>query len=179
MKLHHDKPRKPAEVPKDGHGQPYISKEYLRALCAEIGLFETPHVNTKLYLHFKGFKKIQGLDEYCNLQALWLEGNGLEGIRGLDKLTQMTTLYLHQNQIPQITGLETMTKLVTLNLSHNRISKVEGLSQCQMLKTLDLSHNLITDLNDCTQLLQLKSLTHLDLKENQIDQHTEVVPFFR
>lgn len=95
MKLHYDKPRKPAEIPKDGHGKPYISKEYLRALCEEIGLFETPHLNDKLYLHFKGFSKIQGLDEYYNVKALWLEGNGLEGIRGLEKLKQMRSLYLH------------------------------------------------------------------------------------
>ena len=54
-------------------------------------------MNEKLYLHFKGFKKIQGLAEYVNLKAIWLEGNGIESIMGLDKMPELRMLYLHQN----------------------------------------------------------------------------------
>jgi hypothetical protein len=80
------KSRKEAIMPKDGHGNSYLSKEYIKAVCIESGLYEQPHLNEKLYLHFRGFKKIQGLDEYVNLKAIWLEANGIESIFGLDKL---------------------------------------------------------------------------------------------
>lgn len=115
---------KGAVLPKDGHGKPYLTPEYIRALCLETGCYETPHLNEKLYLHFKGFSKIQGLSAYTNLKALWLENNGIESIMGLDQLVQLRMLYLHQNLIPEIKGLTTLRQLVTLNLSHNRIKKV-------------------------------------------------------
>jgi dynein assembly factor 1 len=67
---------------------------------------------------------------------------------------------------------------VTLNLSHNRISKVEGLQNCKLLKTLDLSHNHISDIKSLEQVTELSSLSNLDLKENLIEEHTNVVSFF-
>lgn len=96
------KTRKAAIIPKDGLGNAYLTPEYLKALCAEQGLYEQPHLNGKLYLHFKGFKKIQGLGAYVNLKALWLENNGIEAIQGLDHMVHLIMLYLHQNQIQVI-----------------------------------------------------------------------------
>ena len=49
---------------------------------------------------------------------------------------------------------------------------------CVSLKTLDISHNLIFDINDCAQLGQLPALTNLDLRENQIENHNEIITFF-
>jgi len=46
------------------------------------------------------------------------------------------------------------------------------------LKTLDVSHNFIVDIQDCEQVIELPSLTNFDLRENQIDTHNEIVPFF-
>jgi hypothetical protein len=87
MKLYHDKPRRAAVMPKDENGNSYLDKEYVKAVCQEVGLFELPRLNVKLYLHFKGFKKIQALEEYSNVKAIWLEGNGIEAISGLDQMT--------------------------------------------------------------------------------------------
>lgn len=118
------KSKKGAVLPKDGHGNTYLTPEYVKALCLETGLYETPHLNEKLYLHFKGFSKIQGLTAYTNLKALWLENNGIESILGLDHMTQLRMLYLQQNLISEIRGLATLKQLVTLNLSNNRIKRV-------------------------------------------------------
>lgn len=87
-------------------------------------------------------------------------------------------LYLHQNLICEIKNLTTLVNLVTLNLSHNKIRKIEGLDQCINLKTLDVSHNFIVDINDCEQVIELPALTNLDLRDNQIDTHNDIVPFF-
>lgn len=37
----------------------------------------TPELNDKLYLHFKGYPNIGGLEEYVNVRCLWMEGNGV------------------------------------------------------------------------------------------------------
>lgn len=52
------KTRKTAHMSKNENGHSYLTPEYIKAVCIESGLFETPHLNEKLYLHFKGFAKI-------------------------------------------------------------------------------------------------------------------------
>lgn len=55
-----------------------ITPKFLKQLCLDPkhGGYSTPHLNEKLYLHFKGITKIENLDEYTGLRSLWLEGNG-------------------------------------------------------------------------------------------------------
>ncbi len=75
----------------DENGFNVLTTEYVKGICIENGLYETPHLNTALYLHYKGkypikshkytgFKKIQCLEAYSNTRALWLECNGIEVI---------------------------------------------------------------------------------------------------
>lgn len=87
-------------------------------------------------------------------------------------------LYLHQNQISRISGLTKLTNLVNLNLSHNKIEKIEGLENCIALCNLDISHNHIKDINDCEQVIHLPALRSFDLRSNQIEASSDIVPFF-
>ena len=48
-------------------GLPTMTKETLKASAVENGGYETPELNEKLYLHFKGYKKIEKLEEYTEL----------------------------------------------------------------------------------------------------------------
>ena len=62
---------------------PQMTKEWLRAHCRANKLYVTPSLNDTLHLHYQGFNRIENLEEYTGLKAVFLEGNGLESLDGL------------------------------------------------------------------------------------------------
>lgn len=146
-----------------------MTKDCLRKLCKSTdGCYGTPHINDKLYLHYKGFNKIENLDEYTGLKALWLEGNGLGKIEGLNNQPLLRTLYLHENIIELIEGLDKLVEIDSINLSKNFIKKVENLSHLKKLTSLNLSHNHLTSLESVEHLQHIPSLQTIDLQHNKL-----------
>jgi hypothetical protein len=143
---------------------PAILKKY----CKENGLYSTPSINDKIYLHYKGFRSIQSLEEYTGLKCLWLEGNGLSKIEGLEKQTILRTLFLQENILEKIENLDAQTELDTLNLSKNYIKKIENLSHMKKLTSLNMASNNIVTAADIQELTELDSLQTIDLQHNKI-----------
>lgn len=146
-----------------------MTKPLLRKLCKDDGLYTTPSINDKIYLHYKGFSEIKNLDEYTGLKALWLEGNGLAKITGLENLRMLRTLYLHENLIERIENLESQVDLDSLNLSKNFISVVENLSHMTKLTSLNLANNVLKSYDSIVHLVRLPSLQSIDLQQNKIE----------
>ena len=169
---------KKAEMEKDKDGNYYLTEKYLVALCEENKQYAIPEHNDRLFLHYKGLKKIEALDNYVNLIGLWLENNSIKQISGISHLEKLTTLYLQQNLIERIDGLSTLTNLVTLDLSFNNITVVENLEELSSLENLNLSNNLIVDYKNCKGLEECKSLTSLNLSENLIEYGEGILEFF-
>ena len=48
--------------------------------------YTTPHLNTVLHLNYKGILKIENLDDFTGLRALYLNSNAIKKIEGLDTL---------------------------------------------------------------------------------------------
>lgn len=55
---------------------PEMNAKTLKEAAMQNEGYETPELNDKLYLHFKGWKKIENLEPYTGLTALWLDSNG-------------------------------------------------------------------------------------------------------
>lgn len=47
------------------------------------GGYTTPELNDKLFLNFHGFHRLENLEEYRGLRAIFLEGNCLDSLEGL------------------------------------------------------------------------------------------------
>lgn len=145
-----------------------MTPKLLRQYCKDNNLYTTPSINDKIYLHYKGFKRIENLNEYTGLKAIWLEGNGFTKIEGLENQTLLRSLFLHENIIEKIEGLDSQLLLDSLNLSKNFVKKIENLSHMKDLTSLNLAHNNITTAEDLEHILLVPSLQSLDLQHNKI-----------
>jgi len=151
--------------------------EVIRDLCVKRGLYEKPSLNSKMYLHCMGFRRIEALDQYLNVKALFLDSNAIEKIENLDRLLNLQNLNLSQNLLERIEGLEFNVKLQRLNLSSNDIVTVENLSHLVNLEELNLSRNRLVELDD--ELHNLTKLSNLDVSFNKINTADKVMDFFK
>ena len=163
---------------KDENGFRIITENFCKKLCHYNGGYESPELNVNLYLHFQGFRKIQNLDSFKNLQVLYLENNSINKIEGLDKLTDLTCLYLQNNYIKEIEGLDNNIKLSILNLSNNKIKTIKNMTKLQKLENFYISKNELSTILDLNHLLELKSLSLLDIQNNNFTEgSTELLAF--
>ncbi|CAD8095843.1 unnamed protein product [Paramecium sonneborni] len=161
------------------NGTLIMNLKNLKIICEREGLYQNPENNDTLYLHFKGFDKIQNLEPYFNLVALWLNNNALQKIEGLSELKKLISLFLNHNLIDKIENISALQDLVTLNLSHNSIKKIENLASLTKLQSLNLSHNQLTDYESLRELKFCPSILNLDLSNNHINYEESIIEIFQ
>ncbi len=77
---------------KNEKGQYIITEKFCSELCEYNGHYYYPKLNGCLYLHYKGFRKIENLDAFINVKVLYLENNCLNKIENLSHMKQLSCL---------------------------------------------------------------------------------------
>jgi len=146
-----------------------MTAQKVQQICKSTGGYNTMALNEKLYLHFKGWPRIENLDDFTGARVVWLEGNGLRKIEGLQPCSGLRQMYLQQNCFQKIENLEGFDELRTINLSENFIATVENLSHLPRLETLQLNNNNISSFEDIEHIAECKNLRVVELSKNKIE----------
>lgn len=153
-----------------------MTKDVIANLCKANGGYQIPRLNDQLFLHCKGFMRIQNLDEYIHVKVLWVEQNAISELDGIDKLQELVSLFAQNNTIRSLRNMSgPMMNLRVLNVSHNYLTSLEGIARaCPQLETLQASHNHITTLDACKELWELaETLTSVDLSFNRLEREKD------
>ncbi|KAL7541051.1 hypothetical protein ACHAXR_012368 [Thalassiosira sp. AJA248-18] len=154
---------------------PVMTKAELQEVAIAHGGYSTPSLNDILYLHFKGYRSIENLEEFTGLKALWLNSNGFGKIENLSHLHELRCLFLQSNALTKIENLHGLHSLIQLDLSENNIRCVEGISQLSNLTTLNLSKNALKDADSVCHLKECNELTAVDLSKNQLNGGDDII----
>jgi len=147
-----------------------MTAEAIQQITKEMKQYNTPSLNDKLYLHFKGWKSIEPcLKEYTGVKALWLEGNGLDALQNLDEMKELRCLYAQQNCLTDLSGLEGNLILDSLNVANNSIRTISHISHLTALHTLQVANNRLCGVEDIEHLRECPSIGVLDLQNNKLE----------
>lgn len=98
---------------------------------------------------FNGFywdiNNISGIENFTQIQYLYLDYNKITDISMLKDLKNLTDLDLSSNSITDITSLSSLTNLESLAISNNKISDITSLKNLKKLKKLNISGNNVSD----------------------------------
>ncbi|CEP00335.1 hypothetical protein PBRA_008069 [Plasmodiophora brassicae] len=147
---------------------PRMDARTVQKMCLEKGLYSTPELNDRLFLHFRCFRRIESLSAYTNVRALFLENNAIESIENIEHMRDLRCLYLQQNCIRQISNLDRNLNLITLNLQGNLIEQISGLDHLKSLNTLNVADNKLSSVESISHLLKCPSISTLDLSKNAL-----------
>ena len=164
---------------------PRMTKEWLRAHCRANKLYQTPSLNDTLHLHYQGFSRIENLEEYTGLKAVFLEGNGLESLDGLQvrlplSLRAVTSVCLWGPcRIPRPDrpachpAAQCAPGLRCIFAQQNCLPRIEHLESLKQLDTLNVTSNRLESLDG---LEALQCLTSLQAAHNQLRSVSALAP---
>ncbi|CBZ53565.1 putative leucine rich repeat protein [Neospora caninum Liverpool] len=123
-------------------GAVLCKQELKKLLRNDRNYYSTPELNDVLFLHFKGYRKLEALEEFTGLRTLHAETNGKNPCL---RTLQLEKNYIGRNGRHDFDNLASLKALTVLDLSNNQIEDpaivFEVLTQLPHLKVLYLKGN--------------------------------------
>lgn len=106
---------------------------------------------------------ISGIEEFKNLEQLYLDNNNITNISPLKNLTALNNLWLGKNNITDISSLSNLHNLITLSLYGNHIIDIQPLLGLKKITSLSLyNQTLLQSIYSKTSKLNIKYIDDLD-----------------
>lgn len=106
---------------------------------------------------------ISGIEEFKNLEQIYLDNNNITDISPLKNLTKLYNLWLGKNNISDISALSNLHELVTLSLYGNHIIDIQPLVGLKKITALSLyNQTLSQSIYEKTSKLNIKYIHDLD-----------------
>lgn len=114
-------------------------------------------VDTIVIQEDKGITSLVGLEQFKNLEVLWIQKNNIQDLSPLKGLTRLNSLVLSNNSIDNIEALKDLIELQTLYIDNNNITDIGALKELNMMETLVISNNKISEISVLEGKTELKS----------------------
>lgn len=101
----------------------------------------------------QSISSLTGIENFENLEYLYLGNNNITDISNLSTLTNLSLLILYMNQIEDASELSNLTNLWYLDIAYNEISDLSFLENLDSLGLFFLEYNNITDISDLEFLI--------------------------
>lgn len=105
-----------------------------------------------------GFRVLPNLRDVPNLQSLDVRFNALTELPGLENLSNLTYLCAMENQLTELPKLDGLTNLEYLDVGYNQLTELSSLDELSNLKKLRVSFNPLTSLPQLDKLSGLQEL---------------------
>lgn len=120
-----------------------------------------------------GVASLAGLENFTNLEVLWIDENTVKSLAPLTGLKKLEEFTAYDNNITDLTPLTSVTSLLAVDVAGNAVVDVAPLSKLTRLLYLDLTDNKVSQ---AAPLATLPDLEVLGLFENPITDEASLQP---
>ncbi|RMB57246.1 leucine-rich repeat domain-containing protein [Tessaracoccus antarcticus] len=167
------KPTPPAAITMpDVNLRECINDELGRAATAAITKADAAKV-TELACDAYGVGNLAGLENFTNLEVLWIDENNVKSLAPLKGLKKLEEFTAYDNNITDLTPLASLTSLLVVDVAGNAVVDVAPLSKLTRLLYLDLTNNNVAK---AAPLASLPNLEVLGLFENPVTDKASLQP---
>jgi len=129
---------------------------------ADVGMFGA---DSWILCENKGIKDITGLEEFKNVEQVYLSSNKITDLTPLADLEKIEVLNIQFNKIASLNGISKLTKLRELVLHDNLLTSLNGLPNALEINYLSARNNQLTTLNGIDAI---SNITQVDVMNNQL-----------
>jgi Leucine-rich repeat (LRR) protein len=108
-----------------------------------------------------------------SLTHLTLSDNKIEKVEAFGGHPKLRVLCLGKNKITALQGIANLPELTELYLNENKVKSLAGLEGLPLLRVLHLRNNSLAAFDETFPLFE--SLAYLNLRENQLEKHSELL----